>query len=615
VVVEEHARRAVQLGDDDPLGAVDDEGAVGGHERDLPHVHLLLLHVLDRLARGLAVIDDQTHGHAQRGAVAHATGAALALVEGRLAELVADVLQRGVAVVAADREHRLERGVQAAVGALGGVDVFLQELAVGIDLDRQQEGDLQDRLALAEVLADALLLGERVIRRGSCGHGELPPRGSAAGRVVAAPGEHGNCQLEVAGIAGTSTPSPATSDCQLAAFYNGQRPGAFAPSLRWSPVWPGDASTAYFTSTEAPAASRSFFIFSASSFDRPSFTSFGALSTRSLASFRPRPVMARTTLMVSTFFSPAAFSTTVNSVCSSAAAAPPAAGAAATATGAAAETPNFSSIAFTSSITSTRLFSAIASMICSLLRDISYYLGLCVFGNDWVTGNRNRTGVSGRLRLASRVDDAGDLRRRLAEQAPERGGGLGHDAAQHRQRFVAGRQRGQDIHVGARVLLPTERDDARLQLVVRLGELLDQASGSTRILLREGIQQRTDQLVLDDGIVGVFHRTRDQRVLGNLQIHARLAGLLAQVGQLADREAHVLRGDQRVRLGGDLGQFGNDFLLLGQIESHCTPPYFNSTGCDMHAGGTPVGTVWPGAGTPRGVRVVAVSRNPGGSAP
>src|SRR5690606_24296089 len=83
-------------------------------------------------------------------------------------------------------------------------------------------------------------------------------------------GEHGNCQLEVAGIAGTSTPSPATSDCQLAASWNGQRPGAFAPSLRWSPLMPGDASTAYFSSAVAPAASRSFLIFSASSFDRPS---------------------------------------------------------------------------------------------------------------------------------------------------------------------------------------------------------------------------------------------------------------------------------------------------------------------------------------------------------
>src|SRR5690606_37536537 len=28
-----------------------------------------------------------------------------------------------------------------------------------------------------------------------------------------------------------------------------------------------------------------------------------------------------------------------------------------------------------------------------------------------------------------------------------------------------------------------------------------------------------------------------------------------------------------VRAGGDVGQFGDDFLLLGQIESHNTPPY------------------------------------------
>src|SRR5690606_22663449 len=67
------------------------------------------------------------------------------------------------------------------------------------------------------------------------------------------------------------------------------------------------------------------------------------------------------------------------------------------------------------------------------------------------------------------------------------------------------------------------------------------------------------------------------------QIRARLTGLLAQFGRLADREAHVLRGDQRVRLGGDLGQFGNDFLLLGQIESHCTPPYFDSARCGCTA--------------------------------
>ncbi len=33
----------MQLGDDDPLGAVDDEGAPGGHQGELPHVDFLLL--------------------------------------------------------------------------------------------------------------------------------------------------------------------------------------------------------------------------------------------------------------------------------------------------------------------------------------------------------------------------------------------------------------------------------------------------------------------------------------------------------------------------------------------------------------------------------------------
>ena len=51
VVIEEHARRAVQLADDDALGAVDDERAGVGHQRDLAEVDLLLLDVADRLRR------------------------------------------------------------------------------------------------------------------------------------------------------------------------------------------------------------------------------------------------------------------------------------------------------------------------------------------------------------------------------------------------------------------------------------------------------------------------------------------------------------------------------------------------------------------------------------
>ena len=53
-----------------------------------------------------------------------------------------------------------------------------------------------------------------------------------------------------------------------------------------------------------PAAMISAFSFSASSFETPSFSAFGAASTRSFASFRPSPVTARTILMTGILFSP-----------------------------------------------------------------------------------------------------------------------------------------------------------------------------------------------------------------------------------------------------------------------------------------------------------------------
>src|SRR5262245_19997082 len=57
----------------------------------------------------------------------------------------------------------------------------------------------------------------------------------------------------------------------------------------------------YLSSTFAPTFSSVALIFSASSFATPSFTFLGAPSTRSLASLRPRPVSARTSLMTSIF--------------------------------------------------------------------------------------------------------------------------------------------------------------------------------------------------------------------------------------------------------------------------------------------------------------------------
>ena len=86
----------------------------------------------------------------------------------------------------------------------------------------------------------------------------------------------------------------------------------------------------YLSSTLAPAASRVFFISSASAFATPCFKDFGAPSTRSFASLRPRAVIVLTSLITAILFDPASAKTTSKSVFSSAAAsAPAAAGAAA----------------------------------------------------------------------------------------------------------------------------------------------------------------------------------------------------------------------------------------------------------------------------------------------
>src|SRR5471032_1016135 len=123
-----------------------------------------------------------------------------------------------------------------------------------------------------------------------------------------------------------------------------------------------DYRSAYFISALAPASVSCLRISSASFLDTPSFTALGAPSTRSLASFRPRPVIARTTLMTLTLLSPHALSITVNSVCSSTAgAAAPAAAGPATATAAAADTPNFSSISLISVESSSTVMLDIAS--------------------------------------------------------------------------------------------------------------------------------------------------------------------------------------------------------------------------------------------------------------
>lgn len=69
----------------------------------------------------------------------------------------------------------------------------------------------------------------------------------------------------------------------------------------------------YFTVTEAPVASKDSFNALASSSLKPSLTTEGALSTKSLASFKPKPVASRTALITLTLAVPAEVNSTSNS--------------------------------------------------------------------------------------------------------------------------------------------------------------------------------------------------------------------------------------------------------------------------------------------------------------
>ncbi len=133
--LEEHARRTVQLADDHALGAVDDEGAVVRHQRNVAEEDFLLLHVADGAVAGLRVlvVDGETHGDLQRSGVGHTALFAfghvvLQLQSNRVAALVTEIGCIGVVGAALGAEHiaqmkRIGLHRRAAIAA-GGAQVI-----------------------------------------------------------------------------------------------------------------------------------------------------------------------------------------------------------------------------------------------------------------------------------------------------------------------------------------------------------------------------------------------------------------------------------------------------------------------------------------------------------
>ena len=158
VVVEQNARRAVHLANDDPLGAVDDEGAVHRHERHVAHVDVLLLDIDDRLGLGLGIDLErrQAQGDAHRRGIGEAALAALVGVVLRVFELVMVEVEVGGAGEVHDREHRAQRLLEAR--DIARLLVRAEELLVALALNLDEVRHLADFVDVAEDLADSPLL-------------------------------------------------------------------------------------------------------------------------------------------------------------------------------------------------------------------------------------------------------------------------------------------------------------------------------------------------------------------------------------------------------------------------------------------------------------------------
>ena len=161
------AGRADQLRDDDALGAVNDEGAAVGHEREVAHKDELLLDLA-----GLLV--DEAHVHEEGRLVGKVLRSALGQAVGRVTELVlAEGHLHGPRCVLDGRE--LGEGLGDAVG---------HEVLERILLDGDEVGQLHRRGDFAKALARTSDL--RFSKRSLCGrHQAFPPSKGWKAAIVA----------------------------------------------------------------------------------------------------------------------------------------------------------------------------------------------------------------------------------------------------------------------------------------------------------------------------------------------------------------------------------------------------------------------------------------------
>ncbi len=146
VMVEENAGRAVQLADNDPLGAVDHESPAFRHQGDLAEIDFLLLDVADQFLLAASIrVKNYKPDHDFKGCgISHALLNTLLYIVFHVSDLVIDKLQRTFPAEVLYRENAFKSALKADIPALVRIGIHLEKLVVRLPLDFDQVGNIHD---------------------------------------------------------------------------------------------------------------------------------------------------------------------------------------------------------------------------------------------------------------------------------------------------------------------------------------------------------------------------------------------------------------------------------------------------------------------------------------
>ena len=148
-MIKKHAGRTVHLRDDDALGAVDDKGAMAGHQGHIAHIDFLLLDIAHAPHAGqlVDIPDDQAQRHFQRRRIGNAALLAFFDIIFRFVELVVNEFKRRGVGKILYRKDRLKDFLQSVIAARAVIGIALKKMLIRVLLhfDKVRHfGDLGD---------------------------------------------------------------------------------------------------------------------------------------------------------------------------------------------------------------------------------------------------------------------------------------------------------------------------------------------------------------------------------------------------------------------------------------------------------------------------------------